>query len=278
MLFLILNLGREHSGDSPDNNQQDAAQNARSSTRNTPNGQTNNVVSTQSNENATNLPVKLSPRQISENLKNKVLSGSSDECKNMLAGDDFQNILDASPSLTRKERKGLSNKLDSLNSEVDTRRLQNVINALNKSDICSDLDLSNIIDEKGRIKDIKNMSEKDVSNLNTFIEEIGKNKDFIDDEQLEFLQNGFINNVRSKALSHSVKPKSIGDLFKKRSKVSAIKKNTSKLHTSLMSIPKEEPKPKATAISSFYKALADKTNDTIETQSHPPRSEDEVVR
>lgn len=244
---------------------------------------TNNVVETAEPQvtGSQNLPTPLSPIQIANNLKNRILTGSIDEGKSIIAAEHFDDLAQAIPSFSRKDRKALAEKVEQLNTEVNPKRLQNVITALNRSGVCSNFNVGNIINSNGKLKDLKDISEQDISSLNTFISEIGANKDYIDEEQLEFLQNGLINNIKSKSLAHSLRPKTLGDFFRGREakeRDENLSYNTSTLLSNLSEVHKADNKQsKVKNVSKFYENLFDQTNEIIETPPQIKNKEDKTI-
>lgn len=225
------------------------------------------------------LPTPQTAAQQANSLKHQILNGSDEEIKNLLTNTGYLGVLSTLSNFNNKDRKMLINKIDNLNSPTDVNKLSNVVSALQKNGLCSDINLSNLISSDGKVKDFNNLSNEDIDSLNKFVTDIENNKDFIDDEQLDFLQNNFVNNIRYSSLKQALKPKTFRDLFK--SKATKEKDNIREgklvnLCTTISCIP-----PKKTEVpsrsSNILNDLKGNTRDTIEPtiNSKQPPSEDQ---
>lgn len=213
-----------------------------------------------------NLPANQTPAQRAYNLKNQILGGTAEDTKSLLANNGYSDILDSINTYNNRDKKLLMDKIGNLNTPTDINKLSNVISAINRSGLCSNLDISNLINSDGSLKDFSSMSNDDIDNLNKFINEIEANKNYIDDEQLDFLQNNFVNNIKCNSLKQSLKPKTFKDLFKSKATKERDSIRNAKLgilSSTLSSIiPKKQNSP--TKSSDIRNDLRGNTRDNIE--------------
>lgn len=229
-----------------------------------------------------NLPAPQTPMQRATNLKNKILGGSDEETKELLSAGGYSDILSSLNNYNNRDKKLLMDKIGKQNSTLDVNKLSNVINAISKSGFCSELNLQNLVYSNGMLKDFSNLSNEDIDSLNKFVTEIQNNKDFIDDEQLDFLQNNFVNNIRCNSLKQSLKPKSFKDFFKSknaREKDKIREAKLSNLGSTISSIP---PKKSESPVKSsdFFNTLTGNTRDNIDlnTQTKHTPTKDQQTR
>lgn len=213
-----------------------------------------------------NLPTPQTPAQRARNLRDKILGSSNQDAISLLGGNDYSDMLSSLDSYNNKDKKALFNKINNLSTPLDMTRLSNVVSAIQKSGFCSGLNLQSLT-ANGKLKDFSQLSNSDIDNLNKFITEVEQNKDFIDDEQLDFLQNNFISNVKCNALSSTLKPKGFRDFFKSKTSREKDKVHTAKISNlsnalSCITTKKEEAPSRN---SNFFNTLTGNTRDTIET-------------
>lgn len=230
----------------------------------------------------TNLPAPQTSMQRATNLKNKILGGSDEETKELLAAGGYSDILSSLNSYNNRDKKLLIDKIGKQNSTLDVNKLSNVINAISKSGFCSGLNLQNLVYSNGMLKDFSNLSNEDIDSLNKFVTEIENNKEFIDDEQLDFLQNNFVNNIRCNSLKQSLKPKSFKDFFKSKNARERDKIRDAKLGNLCSTISSIPPKKSEAPIKSsdFFNTLTGNTRDNIDinTQTKQTPAKDQQTR
>lgn len=224
-----------------------------------------------------NQPIPLSDRQIASNLKSSLLGSSNKDVNNMFKNGKMDDLIFSIPLLNRTEKKVLSTRLSNLNEKLNEKeitKLKNIILALDKSDICDKIDIDKFIYD-GKFKELNSIAPEDIEQLNAYIQTLDKNKNVIDDEQFDFIQNTFIRNLRSQVLVDAIKPKSLKEFIKKgltsrRSNQYKGSKNIN-LMNSISTISKHSTR-KVQNIDDFHKSLFGKTI-TPDNIEYPPPSE-----
>ena len=197
----ILNLN-ESTVQPPQNQPEDSKQEKDKKNKDTAKSTSGPVVQGQ------NALVTQTPAQRAKSVRDTLLTGDNETIKNCLANSDYSDILTNLGMGSPKEKRALASKIKSLSSPMDAAKLSNVISALQRSGMCSGLDIQSLMNGD-KLKDFSKLSSNDIANLNTFMNEIEQNKAFIPQEYLGLLQNGLLNNIKYNALSCSIKPKGI---------------------------------------------------------------------
>lgn len=257
--------------------QEPKVSNNTTNTTNTTDSKTNNQQAQQKNttqqvannvqtQQTSNLPAPQTPAQRANTLKNQILGCSDEDTKALLANNGYSDILSSIGNYNNKDKKMLMDKIGNLNSPLDVNKLSNIVSAIERSGLCSRLNLQNLIYSNGKLKDFSQLSNDDIDSLNKFVTEIETNKDSIDDNQLDFLQNNFINNIRCNSLKQALQPKKLKDFFKSKTAREQDKIRDAKLNnlcSSISSIPPNKQDTPAKS-SDFFNALTGNTRDNIE--------------
>lgn len=280
-------IDNEHtSNDNKQNAPDKQTQQARNAGNSEP-AQAQPQTQTQQNNSNDKMPVPLSDKKMAQNLKSDLLGNSAKDVNTMLDNGKTADLISSLPYLSRADKKVITERLEKLNTPLDNKdftKLKNIVESLSECGMCEKLDLKQFIYSNGKFVDFSNITPKDITGLNNFINSIEQNKDIIDEEQLAFLKNNFFNNARSRMLVDIVRPKSLREII--RNSFSNNKYTTKQSEARSLGMLNNmhsisvaaTPTPKVENMSSFQQSLFGQTRDGIYPTSTKQKEKDTQTR
>lgn len=272
-------IDNEHtSNDNKQNAPDKQTQQARNAGNSEP-AQAQPQTQTQQNNSNDKMPVPLSDKKMAQNLKSDLLGNSAKDVNTMLDNGKTADLISSLPYLSRADKKVITERLEKLNTPLDNKdftKLKNIVESLSECGMCEKLDLKQFIYSNGKFVDFSNITPKDITGLNNFINSIEQNKDIIDEEQLAFLKNNFFNNARSRMLADIVRPKSLREIIRNSFSTKYTNKQSDARSLDMLNNMHSisvaaTPTPKVENRNSFYNNLIGQTYESINPPPTPTK-------